>query len=60
MFSILTSDWTDEDATMEIGRSVLRSGTRSVLRYKPDIFTVVGIYRANPWKIKPTIYTLQN
>ena len=29
----------------------------SDLTYKPDIYSVLGIYRGNKWGIKPTIYS---
>merc|ERR1719150_643525 len=29
------------------------------LRYKPDIFTIIGIYRNNVWGFRPSIYISQ-
>ena len=37
--------------------SQLRSaGVFGDLRYKPDIFAILGIYRNNAWGIRPSIY----
>lgn len=34
----------------------LRKVYHGTLTYKPDIFTYLGIYKQNEWKIKPTLY----
>ena len=38
--------------------AVLRSevGIRCSMTYKPDIFSAVGIYRNNEWRLRPAIY----
>ena len=58
MIALNTDDWTNQPGTLNIGRMILGTGVRGILRYKPDIYTAVGIYRNNPYKLKPTVYTL--
>ena len=33
------------------------AGVTTILTYKPDIFSVLGIYRNNKWGFRPTIYS---
>ena len=58
MIAINTDDWTNEPDTLYIGRMILGTGVRGILRYKPDIYTAVGIFRNNLYKVKPTVYAL--
>ena len=44
MISIYTEDFTNEDNVFEVEK-MLRQVSKKVLTYKPDIFTVLGIYR---------------
>jgi hypothetical protein len=50
-------DFHDEDCILAIERSARQLGVRLPMKYKPDIFTAVGIYRNNPWGLRPAIYT---
>ena len=45
MVSIMTSDWTNKAETMEVGRKIQDLDNSVALRYKPDIFTILEIYR---------------
>ena len=45
MASIMTRDWTNEAATMEVGLKIQDLDNSLALRYKPDIFTTLEIYR---------------
>lgn len=55
MISIYTEDFTNEDNVFEVEK-MLRQVSKKVLTYKPDIFTVLGIYRNNKYRLKPVIY----
>jgi hypothetical protein len=53
---IYTENYLDQDEVLAVRdrlRAVLPSGTR--LFYKPDIYTVLGIYRGNRWGISPSV-----
>lgn len=58
MISVATLDWTDRDKTMEIAKKIREAGVLHRLRYKPDVFTTLEIYRRNDFGIRPTIYCL--
>ena len=45
MISIMTNDWTDEAKTMDVAKKIRAAGVKAVLRYKPDISTMLEIYR---------------
>uniref|UniRef100_A0A8C5MXS2 Chromosome 11 open reading frame 68 n=1 Tax=Leptobrachium leishanense TaxID=445787 RepID=A0A8C5MXS2_9ANUR len=53
---VYTWDFTDEESIMQTDAVIRSSGVKCVLTYKPDIYTYLGIYRSNQWKICPTIY----
>jgi hypothetical protein len=57
--SISTTDWTNKTATMNIGRTLFEAGVRGVLRYKPEVFTALGIYFKNSYQITPVVYELR-
>ncbi|KAJ8008165.1 hypothetical protein DPEC_G00101930 [Dallia pectoralis] len=49
-------DFTDERAVMRLDAAIRASGVKCQLSYKPDVYTYLGIYRNNRWKLCPTIY----
>jgi hypothetical protein len=44
---------------MNIGRTLFEAGVRGVLRYKPEVFTALGIYFKNSYQITPVVYELR-
>jgi len=54
---IYNSDYKDLNQIMKIESCMRCLGILSVINYKPDIFSTLGIYRNNKWGLKPTIYT---
>ena len=42
---------------MRIENLLRSAGVQEELRYKPDIFSTLGIYRNNIWGFRPTIYS---
>jgi hypothetical protein len=58
MISIATKNWTNKEKTMEVARVIVgRLGITAKLNYKPDLYTVVEIFRDNEYKVVPHVYT---
>ena len=57
---VYNENYQDTDQVMRV-ESLLRRcvGLMGDLRYKPDIFTIIGIYRNNVWGFRPSIYISQ-
>ncbi|KAK0151293.1 UPF0696 protein C11orf68 [Merluccius polli] len=53
---VYNSDFTDEDEVMRLDAAIRSTGVKCPLSYKPDVYTYLGIYRNNRWKLCPTIY----
>ncbi|KAJ3585559.1 hypothetical protein NHX12_014278 [Muraenolepis orangiensis] len=49
-------DFTDEGEVMRLDTAIRATGVKCPLSYKPDVYTHLGIYRNNCWKLCPTIY----
>ena len=54
---VYTRDYTDEEDVMRVEQQLRMIGITGQLSYKPDIYTTLGIYYSNPYKLKPTVYT---
>ena len=50
------SDYTDKDQVMELEAAIRSIGIKASLSFKPDAYTYLGIYRQNPYGLRPTIY----
>jgi hypothetical protein len=59
MISIFTNNWTNQAATMAVAKSIFNIGVHGRLRYKPEIFTALGIYYENPYNLKTTVYEVE-
>ena len=53
---VYNEDCTDEDSVFELESAIRRAGINHNMTYKPDAFTLLGIYSRNKWKISPTTY----
>ena len=53
---IYTENFLDFNEVCESEKSIRNLGLKLSLHYKPDVFTYLGIYSKNPWKINPIIY----
>ncbi|XDV19582.1 hypothetical protein PO909_025028 [Leuciscus waleckii] len=53
---VYNQNFTDEEQVMRLDATIRAAGVKCVLYYKPDVYTYLGIYRNNRWKICPTIY----
>lgn len=49
-------NFTDESEVMRLDSVIRATGVKCPLSYKPDVYTYLGIYRNNRWKICPTIF----
>lgn len=49
-------NFTDESEVIRLDSVIRATGVKCALSYKPDVYTYLGIYRNNRWKICPTIY----
>lgn len=54
---VYTEDFTNEEQVRAVEKGLRKVGIAAEMRYKPDVYTTLGIYRKNPWGLKPTIYT---
>jgi len=54
---VYTEDFTNKEQVRAVEKGLRKIGVTSVMTYKPDVHTTLGIYRDNPWGLKPTIYT---
>lgn len=49
-------NFTDESEVVRLDSVIRATGVKCLLSYKPDVYTYLGIYRNNRWKLCPTIY----
>jgi len=56
MILVYTSNFMEDQMIFDIEKSLRRCGIHSTMTYKPDIFSILGIYRKNKFKLRPTIY----
>lgn len=49
-------NFTDESDIIRLDSCIRATGVKCPLAYKPDVYTYLGIYRNNRWKLCPTIY----
>ncbi|XP_037696306.1 UPF0696 protein C11orf68 homolog isoform X2 [Choloepus didactylus] len=53
---VYTDDFTDRLGVLEADTAIRAAGIKCLLTYKPDVYTYLGIYRANRWHLCPTLY----
>jgi hypothetical protein len=56
MMSVATPDWTNKEKTMEVSKVIRGLGIHYELKYKQDLYSILDILTANPYKLRPTIY----
>ncbi|XP_053192317.1 UPF0696 protein C11orf68 homolog [Scomber japonicus] len=49
-------NFTDESEIIRLDSVIRATGVKCPLTYKPNVYTYLGIYRNNRWKLCPTIY----
>ncbi|XP_054457163.1 UPF0696 protein C11orf68 homolog [Anoplopoma fimbria] len=53
---VYNQNFTDESEVIRLESAIRATGVKCSLTYKPDVYTYLGIYRNNRWKLRPTIY----
>lgn len=53
---VYNQNFTDEEQLVHLDSAIRAAGVKCDLYYKPNVYTHLGIYRNNRWKICPTIY----
>ncbi|MBN3304844.1 CK068 protein, partial [Amia calva] len=53
---VYTHAFTDQDEVVRLEAAIRATGVKCPLSFKPDVYTYLGIYRNNRWKLCPTIY----
>ena len=53
---VYTDDFTRKGDVWAAENRLRELGITETLRYKPDVYTTLGIYVGNEWGIRPTIY----
>ena len=54
--SVYTRDWTDEKKSLKIAKVIRDLGIKEELKYKPDLYTLLNIFRDGVFKLWPTVY----
>ncbi|XP_034532375.1 UPF0696 protein C11orf68 homolog [Notolabrus celidotus] len=53
---VYNQNFTEENEVIRLDSIIRATGVKCALSYKPDVYTYLGIYRNNRWKLCPTIY----
>ncbi|XP_043828742.1 UPF0696 protein C11orf68 homolog [Dromiciops gliroides] len=53
---VYTEDFTDQEGVLKADAAIRAAGVKCPMTYKPDVYTYLGIYRANRWHLCPTLY----
>ncbi|XP_029381965.1 UPF0696 protein C11orf68 homolog [Echeneis naucrates] len=53
---VYNKNFTDESDVVRLDSVIRATGVKCPLSYKPDVYTYLGIYRNNRFKLCPTIY----
>lgn len=53
---VYNQNFTDESEVVRLDSIIRATGLKCPLNYKPDVYSYLGIYRNNCWKLCPTIY----
>ena len=54
---VYNMDYKDTEQVMRVENLMRSAGVTTILTYKPDIFSALGIYRNSKWGCRPTIYS---
>ncbi|XP_043929712.1 UPF0696 protein C11orf68 homolog [Protopterus annectens] len=53
---VYNRDFTNVQEVINLDTAIRATGVKCQLSYKPDVYTYLGIYRNNRWRLCPTIY----
>jgi len=54
---IYNKNFLDKEEVFKLEEGLRGLGLKGKLVYKPDVYTYLEIYRNNPWRVKPCIYS---
>ena len=57
VISVYIKDFTDKAEMLRVEKALRSLGITEIMKFKPCIFSFLGIYSNNEWKVKPTFYT---
>lgn len=61
VISLWNNDFRDDQTLLQTEKVVRRTlNVKMDMIYKPDIYSGIGIYRNNPWKLSPVMYSSKN
>lgn len=53
---VYNPNYLDKDEVFGCEEGLRKIGIKCPLMYKPDVYTYLGVYRDNPWDLRPSIY----
>ncbi|XP_071548861.1 UPF0696 protein C11orf68 homolog [Panulirus ornatus] len=53
---IYNNDFTNEEDVYLLESAIRKIGIKCKMYYKPDVFTLIGVYSRNEWGLRPSIY----
>jgi len=53
---VYNTNYKDVDQILEVESQIRCVGVTSIMKYKPDIYSTLGIYRKNKWGFRPTTF----
>lgn len=53
---IYNNNFLNQEEVFDCEHGLRKIGIKCPLMYKPDVYTYLGVYRNNPWDMRPTIY----
>ncbi|XP_002739832.1 UPF0696 protein C11orf68 homolog [Saccoglossus kowalevskii] len=56
VISVFNADFTDKQQVYDLENKIRAVGIKCEMKYKPYVYTQLGIYRNNKWGLRPTIY----
>ena len=61
VISLWNNDFRDDETLLRTEKVVRRTlNVKKDMIYKPDVYSGIGIYRNNPWKLSPVMYSSKN
>lgn len=57
VIGVYTRDYSNREDVMRVRRALSDLGFTATLTYKPEIYTVLGIYPNNPHGLRPSVYS---
>lgn len=53
---VYNDNYLNEEEVMDCEHGLRKIGIKCPLMYKPDVYTYLGVYRNNPWDLRPSLY----